>query len=57
MTGREVSVTRWLMGARMVGAAVARRCRRAGAEAAEHESQNGNPARRPDQRIGWYRSR
>jgi len=45
------------MGTRMVGATVARRCRRAGAEAAEHESQNGNTARRPDQRIGLHRSR
>jgi hypothetical protein len=45
------------MGTRMVGAAVYRRCRCVGTEAAEHESQNDNPARRTDQRIGSHRSR
>src|SRR5260370_437814 len=56
---RETNITRWLMGTRMVGAAVARRCRRVGteaAEAAEHESENENPARRPDHQIGSQRS-
>ena len=53
---RETNVIRCLMGTRMSGAAVARRCRCVGTEAAEHESQNENTARRPDQRIGSQRS-
>ncbi len=38
----ETNVASWLMGTRMAAAAVIRRCRRAGAEAAKHESQNEN---------------
>jgi hypothetical protein len=35
--------------------AVARQCRRVRAEAAKNDSQNENPARRPDQLIGSQR--
>ncbi len=55
--GRETNTGRLLMGTRMAGAAVARRYHRIGTEAAENDSQNENPARRPDQRIGFRRSR
>jgi len=55
--GREVNVTRLLMGTRMAGAAVARQFRHLGTEAAEREGQNENSARCPDDRIGSRRSR
>jgi hypothetical protein len=45
------------MGNRMAGATMARRCHCVGTEAAERESQNENPARRPAQRIGSRRFR
>jgi hypothetical protein len=50
--GREMDVTRLLMGARMAGAAVARQTRHFGAEAAERDGQNENSARCPDDLIG-----
>ncbi len=51
---RETNITRLLMGTRMADA-VARQCRRVRAEAAKNDSQNENPARRPDQLIGSQR--
>ena len=53
---RETGVARGLMGNRMIGAAVARRCC-LGTEAAEREGQDENPACRPDHRIGSRRFR
>jgi hypothetical protein len=47
-----MNVARRPSGTCVVGAAVARRCRCAGTKAAEHESQNENPARRLGRRIG-----
>jgi len=44
---RARKVTRWLMGIRMADAAVARRCHCECTEAAEHEGENENTARRP----------
>jgi len=54
---RETNTSRLPMGTRMVGAAVSRPGRRVGTKAAKNDSQNENPARRPDQRIGLPRSR
>jgi hypothetical protein len=53
----EMNFTRGLMGIRMIGAAEARRCCCAGAEAADRESHNDNSTRHPDGRIGWKCSR
>lgn len=53
----EANIARWLVGTSMIGAAGTRRCGCVGADAAEHESQDKNPARRPRQWIGSRRSR
>jgi hypothetical protein len=44
------------MGIRMFGAGITRQCRCVGTEAAEHESENENPAARLGQRVGSLRS-
>jgi hypothetical protein len=54
---REMNVNRGLMRSRMIGAAEARRCCCAGAEATGRESQNENSTRRPDGRISSQCSR
>lgn len=51
-TRREMNMTRGLMGTRMIGVDMARRYCCVGAEAAEHEGQDENPACRPDHGIG-----
>jgi hypothetical protein len=53
----EMNVTRGLMGIRMIGAAEARRCCCAGAQATDRESQYENSTRCPDGRIGSQCSR
>jgi hypothetical protein len=43
---------RWVMGTGMIGAGLSRRGRRFAAEGGENDSQNGDPAPRPVQRVG-----
>jgi hypothetical protein len=62
LTGRmgargQMNVSRGLMGARMIGAAEARRCCCADAKTTGRESNNENSTRRPDGRIGSQCSR
>jgi len=52
-----MNITLGLMGARMIGAAMARRYCCVGAKAAERESQNEHSTRRPAGRTGSQCSR